>query len=444
MKQHWGSCKNDIMYRSINKWNLFRCCILYSGVVLVVFFFAACFSSAPKSNLNSLIGANDEPTSYPHRRYLEGKLKQTLYTMSLRQKASQVLMTGIDGKVSFEPWSFQHFRDTVPGAIILFGYNLADDPDVVRSFLASCQDAFAALGAAVPVLFAIDHEGGSVYRTGSLTSRLPSQRKMASVFEPAISRDIYRIAGKQLGLLGIHMNLAPVAEIAGSDSFMFDRVFSDKLLQSVKYSHAAYAGYRSAGIIPVLKHFPGNANTDPHYVLPRLSDTRRQLIEGSVGIFKSLFELQPPAVLVSSVIVEALDPINLFCFSYAGVSGFLREKLGFQGLVLTDDIAMSAIRSTGISPASATVKALRAGCDMVMTSDPDIGSIVDAIMNEALIDTEFQARLDEAVLRILIVKFEAGLIHEQLRTKHSTQRVKNYTSEMLKQQGDALLRSGGL
>lgn len=363
--------------------------------------------------------------------------------MSLQQKASQILMTGIDGKDFFQPWSYRHFRDHVPGAIILFRYNLAEDPDAVRSFLSSCQDAFTSLGSAVPVLFVIDHEGGSVYRTGGLTSRLPSQREVASVFDHDKARDLYRIAGKQLAALGISMNLAPVAESAGSDSFMYDRVFSDETQLSLEFSRAAYAGYRSAGIIPVLKHFPGNAETDPHDGLPHIRETRRQLIEGSAGTFKSLFALYPPAVLVSSVIVDDLDPDNPFCLSYAGINRFLRGELGYHGLVLTDDIAMSAIRSSGIPPATAAVKALKAGCDMIMTSDPDIRSIVRAIMHEAVIDPDFQNRLDEAVLRILILKFEAGLIQDRLYTENSTLPFQTKNSELLKQKGDAMLRSGG-
>ncbi len=410
---------------------------------MIVLFHAGCFLAVPGTASTSAAGLNSGPASYSHRRYLELKLKPILEDMSLRQKASQILMTGIDGKDLFQSWSYRHFSDHVPGAIILFRYNLADDPDAVRTFLFSCQDAFTSLGSAVPVLFVIDHEGGSVYRTGGLTSRLPSQREIASVFDPDKAREVYRIAGKQLVSLGINMNLAPVAESAGTDSFMSERVFSDEPHRSFTYSRAAYAGYRSAGIIPVLKHFPGNAETDPHDGLPHIRETRLQLLEGSAGTFQSLFTLQPPAVLVSSVIVDDLDPANPFCLSYAGVNGFLRGELGYHGLVLTDDIAMSAIRTSGISPATAAVRALKAGCDMVMTSDPDIRSIVRAIMHEAVNNQDFHNRLDEAVLRILILKFEAGLIGDQLYTENTSRQLHNTNSEFLKKTGDAILRSGG-
>ena len=110
---------------------------------------------------------------------------------------------------------------------------------------------------------------------------------------------------------------------------------------------------------------------------------------------------------------------------------------------MTDDIAMSAIRTSGISPATAAVRALKAGCDMVMTSDPDIRSIVRAIMHEAVNNQDFHNRLDEAVLRILILKFEAGLIGDQLYTENTSRQLHNTNSEFLKKTGDAILRSGG-
>jgi len=115
-------------------------------------------------------------------------------------------------------------------------------------------------------------------------------------------------------------------------------------------------------------------------------------------------------VLVSHIIVSAVDPELPFCLSPAGVNGVLRDGLGFDGLVLTDDISMDAIARYGRNSGQAAVLALKAGCDMVMTSDPDIRSIANAIRAEAERDGAFAQRLDEAVLHILEAKFRAGLV----------------------------------
>ena len=332
--------------------------------------------------------------------------------MTVEEKSSQVLMTGIDGKTSFSASMRRHFDGVVPGAVLLFRFNIGETPREVSDYLASCTEGFAALKAPVPVLFAIDHEGGAVYRMGKVTTRLPSASAVASGLSAKKSEDLYRFSGKQLSLLGIKLNLAPIAEILTPENqpFLGSRAYSASKDIAQLYALSALSGYRQGGILTVLKHFPGNGSGDPHAWLSTLNVSSVEFEKTFVAPFRFLVKQHPDAVLVSHIIVPAVEPLVPFCFSYKGVTGLLRRSLGFKGLILTDDIAMGAIAKNGYSTKTAAILALKAGCDMVMVSDPDIRSVANAIASEARGDSVFAKRLDEAVTRILEMKYRAGLV----------------------------------
>jgi beta-N-acetylhexosaminidase len=332
--------------------------------------------------------------------------------MSVTEKASQVLMTGIDGKKSFPPYLNRHFGGMIPGAVLLFRFNIADTPQEVAVYLQSCEKAFSALGASVPVLIAIDHEGGDVFRTAGVTSYLPSAQAVASRYTAEKAESLYELSARQLRYLGIHMNLAPVVETLtpGNKAFLGSRSFSSDPEISVRYAKSAVSGYRKGGILTVLKHFPGNGKSDPHSALPSIDAGPEEFDAVYLQPFRELLAAGPDAVLVSHILVSSIDPLIPFCLSRKGVTGLLRGSLGFQGMVITDDISMSAIADHGYGSAEAAVLALRAGCDMIMTSDPEIRTIAAAIAEEAGADPEFMKILDSAVMRILETKYRAGLV----------------------------------
>ena len=354
------------------------------------------------------------------------EIRATVSGMTVHEKASQVLMVSIDGNEHFPPYLYSHFSDTVPGAILLFKYNIADTPKGVHSYLTSCDDAFARMGAVVPVIYAIDHEGGDVYRTGHVTTRLPSAKHVADTMSVSRAQRLYELSGQQLAALGIRMNLAPVSEAltVSNRQFLGTRSYSTSPDVVGKYASAAVKGYRKAGIRTVLKHFPGNGAGDPHEGLPVLDASRDKLESVYIAPFRKTLASSPDAVLVSHIIVSAIDPGVPFCLSRKGVTGLLRKKLGFSGLVITDDISMSALASRGVSSGKTAVLALRAGCDMIMTSDSDVRSISSAIAAEATKDPVFMSRLDEAVTRILVLKERTGIIPASVK-RHRDSRSKS-------------------
>lgn len=333
-------------------------------------------------------------------------------------------MTGINGKYGFSSSMRSHFKGVVPGAILLFKHNIAETPQDVFSFLASCNDGFSA--SPVPVMYALDHEGGDVYRMNSVTTRLPSARAVASRLSQAKSASLYYFSGVQLSLLGIHVNLAPVAEVETATNlpFLGSRLFSASPEIVSTYATSAIEGYRKAGVLTVLKHFPGNGNGDPHLTLSELNIPQDDFNKIFVAPFRALFSLKPDAVLVSHIVVPFIEPSVPFCFSYEGVTDLLRKKLDFEGLILTDDISMGAIAKNGYNTRRAAVLALQAGCDMVMISSPEIRSVAEAIAEEAKVNAAFARRLDEAVLNILVAKQKTGLVKTALKRYSDSRQIR--------------------
>ncbi len=336
--------------------------------------------------------------------------------MTLSEKAAQVIMNGIDGNERFSPYLLDHFRGVVPGAILLFGYNIAPTPERTAAYVDSCAKSFRSLGGDIPVMFAIDDEGGEVFRTRGVTSYLPSARDIAGKLSPKDAESLYFSLGNQLRYLGITMNLAPVAEIPTdlNVGFLDSRLFSADGTVTDSFSRAASRGYSRSGIVPVLKHFPGSGDADPHSGFPKIDATREDIIRRYGAPFSSISGDWPAAILVSHSLVPSVDTVP-FCLSFAGVTGILRDELGFDGVAITDDISMDAIRRAGWSSGEAAVAAISAGCDMVMTSDTDIRSVARAIETAAKDDPLFAARLDESVVRILTLKIRVGLVKTALR-----------------------------
>jgi beta-N-acetylhexosaminidase len=355
----------------------------------------------------------------PQRDYLAHEAAIIEKSLTTAEKSSLVLMTGIDGKASFSPALRSHYRDTVPGAILLFRHNIADSAQSVRFFLSDCDFAFFELGSPFPALYAIDNEGGDVFRTAGITSRLPSASKVAKCLSPDRAQDLYRASGAQLVNLGIGLNLAPVTETLTKDNeaFLGTRTYGDSPETVAQYASAAVSGFQSAGVSCAIKHFPGNGIGDPHRGLPCLDVSLKILKERYVEPFKKTLASKPAAVLVSHVIVSAVDPERPFCLSEKGVTGILRKSLRFDELVITDDVAMSALSKNGYTAEKAAVLALKAGCDMIMTSAPDIRKISSAIAREAERDPAFSKRLDEAAHRVVEMKVKSGTVwtaHERL------------------------------
>ena len=280
-------------------------------------------------------------------------------------------------------------RGLVAGAVVIEPVD-----DGLGDAIASVQ----AVSATGPLVMAVDEEGGTVQRLDGLLGDMPSARHMAGLPLDEV-RAIARERAEAMAGLGFTMNLAPVVDVGGGPG-IGSRSFSDDPLLVAAFGSAVAHGVLDAGLTPAAKHFPGHgrASADSHKELP-VTPPIGDLTEVDLVPWRYL----PPgtAVMVGHLSVPGLTDGVSTSLSYEAVTGLLRGDLGFDGLVISDDLAMGAVAdSMGISQAA--VLSLRAGVDLLIVGSADGVAAVAWEMVTALEDGRLlPARLDEAVGRVL-------------------------------------------
>ena len=168
--------------------------------------------------------------------------------------------------------------------------------------------------------------------------------------------------------LGFDMNLAPVVEICtpANAEFLEGRSFGN-LEQVITYGRACINAYENNRIATVLKHFPGNSNTDPHTGLPEITLSKEALLEIIVP-FREFAKMEPSAILMSHARTTAIDEGVPACLSKVWVTDILRKEYGYEGLIFSDDIFMGALADNGYPPEEAAIRAVEAGIDCIMIS----------------------------------------------------------------------------
>ncbi|UTC65868.1 MULTISPECIES: glycoside hydrolase family 3 N-terminal domain-containing protein [unclassified Treponema] len=342
-------------------------------------------------------------------------IKTHISKMSIEEKAAQVLMMSIEGKKTFPVYLNSYFSPYSPGAFILFGFNFSDTPQESAAYIKSVKQSIQKLSKTkvfIPPFFASDFEGGWVYRIKNIASPLPSPKEIAETFNEEDALSLYEQTAKQISLLGIHLNLAPIVEKIQekNESFFDNRIFSSDEDVLVKYSQIFISGMEKGGVISTVKHFPGTAS-DPHLSKSIIDDSEDIFYKEFIRPFKRVIYDTDGVVLISHAEVSFIEKVP-FCFSKIGIEKFLRNELKFKGMILTDDMAMKALKTDGRSTADNVISALSAGCDMVMCSEPKFKELVNVISNKIKQDADFANRIDDAVYNILKIKIKMGIIDE--------------------------------
>ena len=326
--------------------------------------------------------------------------------------AAQVLLTGIDGKLSLAPAMVRLLSKIPSGGIMLFRYNLDSSKDEVRKLLAETAGLIAGKSG-IPPFMAVDHEGGLVHRFGNVAEKLPSAYSFWELAQKegrpaalARAEALYRRSAREIKALGITMVLGPVAETLNEDNsrFLETRSYGPDPDFTQAAASAFIRSMDAEGIACSLKHFPGNTAADPHSGTSGLSANRAvldEMVKPFAGIIR---DLRPPLVMVSHVAVQALDHGRNASLSRRVIEGWLRGELGFEGIVLADDFSMGAVSSLGLEPAAAAVEALNAGVDMIMVWPKDLGAVHAAILEALKSGRLSRTRLREAAERIITEK----------------------------------------
>lgn len=325
---------------------------------------AACASSPTSS-------AHSQPTG-PGRTTTTACTGQNLTTWSTGRLAAETLV------VSTQETDVAAAGPAVAqgaGGIILFGSSApADLGSELGSLEASAPDG-------ITPLVMTDEEGGGVQRVANLVGNMPWPRTMAQTMTTGQVQQLASTVGAAMRAAGITMDLAPVLDLAsgpGPDATHTDgpRSFSDDPATATAYGLAFARGLEAAGVVPVVKHFPGEgsatANTDD---APAATPPLSTLESSDLKPFEQAVAAGLPAVMVGNATVPGLttEPASL---SPSVVTGLLRDQLGFHGLVLTDSLSAVAISAAGYSVPAAAVAALKAGADLILFDADDASSEV--------------------------------------------------------------------
>ncbi|MCL1930943.1 MAG: glycoside hydrolase family 3 protein [Treponema sp.] len=340
-----------------------------------------------------------------------------------RQLAAQVIISGIDGKGHLTADMRMLLAECPAGGIMLFKYNLDAENAAIRELVAEAA-ALAGAETAIPPFVAVDHEGGAVNRFRRGVASLPSAGSYGEMAQNRgwdsviahITSDSF-IAGREINDLGVTMNLAPVAEFLNVENrdFLDERSYGPDPAFVAAAAAAFIEGMGQAGVLCVVKHFPGSAGADPHLYPSVLKGDKAALAEQTAPVVALIRGNQARAIMVSHSAVPALDSRNIASLSPAVMDVWLRQELGFDGLIICDDFSMASAGSPasavgGLKPEMAAVRSLAVGADMVLVWPPDLRRTHRAIL-AALDDRRLsRERLREAAGRIIYEKMRMGLI----------------------------------
>ena len=296
------------------------------------------------------------------------------------------------------------------GGVVFFGKNIFS-PGQLTEFLAALQSA-----SRIPLILAVDEEGGAVSRlAGEARFDLPRYASAAAVGaggDPSAAAEMGRTIGSYLKRFGFSMDFAPVADVRTNpdNPVIGDRAFSGDAAVVSDMAAAMAGGLLEAEIIPVYKHFPGHGDTreDSHLDLAVTRKSYKEL-QSCEWLPYLRGDLSRCAVMVGHIAVPAVTgdmvPASM---SEILVNGVLRSELGFDGLVITDSLAMGAI-AAAYDPGEAAVNALLAGCDVLLIP-PDLSVAYAAVLRAVREGVLTEERLDRSVSRILRCKALAGLL----------------------------------
>ncbi|WP_162452333.1 glycoside hydrolase family 3 protein [Phytoactinopolyspora mesophila] len=356
-------------------------------------------------------------------------------SMTLEEKIAQLFVLRVHGATAdtAEPESVERNRAAYgvsnaaeliatyqPGGIIYFrdSGNVHNPVQIAKLSNDIQQAALDRPSNQIPLLIATDQEGGRVARMSPPATWFPSAHTVASAGADS-ARRVAAIMGRELRAMGIRQNYAPVADVnvnpenpvIGERSFASDPDTAAVLVRSQVH------GFQDSGVIPTVKHFPGHGDTsvDTHTGQAVITHSRERWEQLDLPPFKAALEAGVDVVMTGHLIFPELDPArSIATTSYPIVTGLLRHELGFDGVVVTDGLGMSAARMAH-DITEAPLRALQAGVDQLLTPADDSFPVAIKTIRRAVEDGELSAeRIDESVERIMRLKRKAGLFDDPM------------------------------
>lgn len=344
----------------------------------------------------------------------------SLEKMTLEERVGQLLMVHFQGEIANEEARLLILEAKVGGFIYYNWSNGLTSPQQVNALSLSLQKLAQENRIPIPLLLAVDQEGGRVARLKEGFTIFPSNHVVAMSGDPLLAEKNAYTMGRELRSVGINLNLAPVVDINSNpeNPVIGCRSFGDTPEVVVAYGEKALRGFHRAGIMTTLKHFPGHGDVkvDSHVELPTVLKTKAELERVELYPFAKLAS-QTEAIMTAHLLVPALDAE--FCSTLSSKTlSYLRHELRFKGVIISDSLVMGGVLESCLTVDEAAIQALIAGCDILLLGGKqlnvgkeeyelaakDVQRVHQAIIQavkQGRISTE---RLDSAVQRILELK----------------------------------------
>lgn len=362
----------------------------------------------------------------------------TLAKMSLRQKVGQVFIWTYSG-TAMSPLMAKWLERYQPGALIVFGRNI-QSPAQIAKFNSAVQK-LAAQKMQAPFFLMIDQEGGQVTRLKTSVP-LPSALALGKMNDSKFIETFGKTKGELLHNIGFNVNLAPVLDISNpdKDSFIGNRAFGDDPSAVAEMATAYARGLNAGGMIPTAKHFPGHGGVvqDSHRTTPKKMATYDDLKDADLVPFEEYAGADfPRALMMAHLSLPNIDPSGVpATYSKVLIQDYLRDKLEYDGIVITDDLEMggaSIERDTG----ERAVRAFLAGNDMLMLagSPRHQRAAFEALYSAVQKGRVSLERLNQSVERILRYKTEMKLgtfAYNDKQTRAAIAELEKLSREVLK------------
>ena len=337
----------------------------------------------------------------------EEKVDKLVANMSDADKVGQLLMIGIHGKTLNDDAKFM-LNEYRVGGIILFDRNM-ESKDQVKSLITDINKTGKSAGL-TPLFIGIDQEGGAVARMEDQLIKVPPAEEVGKEsVEQAAS--LAKQVGTELKDLGFNINFAPVADLG----LTYGRSFSTNPDEVVRYASAIGKAYEEAGLWYSYKHFPGIGKTDVdlHADTSVVPVPKETLLNEDTKVFVDLIKQSKPntyAIMVSHAVYPQIDPDHPSSLSKAIITDWLRKDMGYNGVVVTDDMDMGAL-AKHYTFVDMAVQSILAGSDILLVCHEyeHMQEAYNGLMKAVKDGRISKERLDESVKRILLMKMSRGI-----------------------------------
>ncbi len=355
--------------------------------------------------------------------------------LTLEEKVGQLLMVHFNGEEANAEAQMLIQKAYVGGFIYYNWSNSLHSPQQVAALSAGLQEIASHNRSSIPLLIATDQEGGVIARLQPGFTVFPGNKALGMTNDPSLAYQSALVMGTELQAVGINMTLAPVIDINSNphNPVIGVRAYGETPDTVVQFGKQALLGFKQAGIIACLKHFPGHGDVtvDSHEALPVVNKSRKELANSDFFPF-ALLAPYADTIMTAHLLVPALDPEHCSTLSKRTIN-ILRDEMDFAGVVITDSLVMDGLLNQCTSIEEAAIQALSAGCDILLLggkhlvgshkhlelSVADVQKVHQALVEAVKSGRLTPERLNQAVTRVLTLK-QRYLTKEQRPTIESS------------------------